>query len=288
MAAAADPLSFSAPPPAASELIDYRWFSPCSVPDKSGATRAFKGFIRPFSDDETGRRVLRAIGANIPLQVSGGRLHVDVAGLQPHPLEEFLVDMAVPFSILLLEFEPPEHPRAFLFEPKMVPRLSASPHLRPDKSIEIDGVPYPALCVYSGNLYKYLDGQSRLEQFLDQTATYLAKYLIWLRTRRLYRWTATGPVLLRSPRPGAAITASGVSHSADLLWRGYWPGPSAPSGPEAHLATVSPKEECWCWSGKRYSECCRPRELKLVVERRREAACAELVRKLMTAVHARL
>ena len=270
--------SSSAPPSAAPELAEYEeQFAPCDVPNGSGAIRAFKGFIRPFSDDQNAREVLGALDENLPLNVWGGRLFAQEAQPEKHRLEDFLVSMALPLTVLVLEFPGKEHPRAFLLDPPMTPRFSTSPHLRIDKSVEIDGRMQPALCVYSGSLISYRGDRSRLAQFLDQTATYLAKYLVWLRTRQLYRRTRDGDKLVKRRAPSEPVTSSEVNQSKELFWDGFWPGPCAPSGPAAHLATIKPDDECWCWRGERYRECCRPKELAYV-----------LVPKLMAAVHAKL
>ncbi len=165
------------------------------------------GFIRPFSDDATARRVLRAIDTGLPIRVSGGRLHVDTANnLSHHTFEHFLVRMAVPCTVMILDFEGGEHPRALLVDPPMVPRFTQCSHVRPDKSVRIDGHAVPALCVYSGNLFKFDQSRSRLEQFLDQTATYLAKYLIWLRTRFLFKRSENGTEVIHRPTPGERVT----------------------------------------------------------------------------------
>jgi hypothetical protein len=288
MAAAANLFPFSAPPTAAPELSDYTQFVARSVPEGSGASRAHEGFIRPFSDDATARRVLRAIEEGIPLQVFGGRLDVELSEPSDHSQDPYLTDMAEPFTILLLEFEGTERPRTYMLDPHMVPRFNQCYHLRHDKSIEIDGKPLAALCVYSGAVQRFESNRSRLEQQLDQTATYLAKYLIWLRTRQLYRRTDEGPRLVRRRAPNGEITMAEVSRSLDLFWDGYWPGPCAPSGSAGHLATIEPDGECWCWSGKAYGECCRPRERKLMAELEDRRIRAEFVWKLMAAVHSRL
>jgi hypothetical protein len=47
------------------------------------------------------------------------------------------------------------------------------------------------------------------------------------------------------------------------LWSGYWPGPVAPTGISEHLRTIRPSGECWCCSGKQYSECHRPMEQRI-------------------------
>ena len=258
MAAAPAPPWLSAPPPAAPEPGDYAQFAPCALPPQSGAVQAWRGFIRPFSCDEEARAVLRALDENRPLEVSAGRLSVMDTGQRKHPLEDYLVAMALPCTIVVLEFEAPEHPRAFLLDPPIVPGLSSCMHLRIDKSIVIDGRLFPALCVYSGNLFQFEKGRSRLEQFLDQTTTYVAKYLIWLRTRMLFRDLGDGQrefVFRRKPQE--PVTEIDLLLARNVRWDGYWPGPAAPTGPSAHLATIKRRDECWCWSGKRYQDCCR-------------------------------
>jgi hypothetical protein len=187
------------------------------------------------------------------------------------------VSMAFPFTVLVLDYEGNAHPRTFLLEPRMIPRLSAPVHLRADKSIVLDGESIPALCVHSGNLLRFERGEMRIERLLDQTATYLGKYLIWLRTRRLYRRTLNGPRLVLTIRPGEVLTRAEIHRSNDYFWDGYWPGVSAPSGPVAHLATINPLDDCWCWSGQKYELCCRPKELAW-----------QFAQKLMAAVHRKL
>jgi len=247
---------------AAPEISDYPQFVLCDIPVESRATRAYKGFIRPFSNDQTAREVLRAIEADIPLQISGGRLSVETAPGRKHPFEVYLTAMALPFTIMVLEFEGTEHPRAFLVSPRMALRFSLCPHIRIDKSTFIDGRPEPALCIYSGSIFHYGTDRHRLEQFLDQTATYLARYLIWLRTRQLLRPSPDGTrQFVYKRKPHEPVTEFDLMHSREIYWDGFWPGPSAPSGPAQHLATIKRKDECWCWSGKTYEECCRPKDV---------------------------
>ncbi|MGD0735204.1 MAG: SEC-C domain-containing protein [Terracidiphilus sp.] len=288
MAALPDPLSSQTPLPAASGIADYPQFTAFSVPYEIGARSAYKGFIRPFSDDATARRVLQAFEEELPVQVSGGRLEAYATVLKPHKYDDLLVGMTVPFTILLLEFSGTEHPRAFLLDPPTIPGLSQSPHLRTDKPVEIDGKSYPALCVYSGSLYQYESDRSRLEQFLDQTATYLAKYLIWLRTRKLCRSTSHGPEPVLSRIQTGTVHLTEQQRSRGLFYAGYWPGRSAPAGPMAHLATIKPDDQCWCWSGDNYGDCCRPRDLAAKTEYENRQARIRLVGKLMAAVKARL
>lgn len=288
MVAATDLSPFSAPPVTAPDLSDYEQFCACSVPEGCGAMRAYKGFIRPFCDDATARRVFHAIEEGIPLQVVGGRLDVEISEPRSSQLDEFLVDMAIPLTILLLEFDGKERPRSYLLDPPMIPRVSECEHLRKDKSIQVAGKSFAGLCVYSGAVLHFDEDRSKLEQQLDQTATYLAKYLIWLRTRQLYRQSGATLQLVRTRRPERRITEAEIARHSDLCWFGHWPGACAPSGPAAHLVTIKPEEECWCWSGEPYGECCQPSESLYLQEVDQRRVCNEFTQRFMTAVHDRL
>jgi hypothetical protein len=288
VAATADSLISLAPLGAAQEISDYPQFAPCEIPPGSAAARAYKGFIRPFSDDATARRVHQAFENDLPVQVFGGRVDAYPPNPSQHKFDNLLMNMALPCSILILEFPGKAHPQAYLLDPPMKPRLSLNRHLRHDKSIKIDGVTYPALCVYSGTLQQFEPDRSRLDQFLDQVATYLAKHLIWLRTRRIHRQTVNGSELARPKLPSEPVLAAELNRSRDLFCVGHWPGKSAPSGPMAHLATIKPDDECWCWSGDKYGECCRPREFTEMTEWQDRMIRVRFVDRLMTAVRAKL
>ena len=284
MAAATDPLFFPALRSAAPELEIYDQFRSCALPEKSGASRAYLGFIRPFSEDAIAVRVACALDRDLPVQVDAGRLDVSESGAPQLPFEKVLIKMALPFSVLALEFADSRRPRTYLVDPPIVPRVSDPEHLRLDQCITVNGVVLPALCVYSGSLLEFTGDRTHVEQVLDQTAIYLAKYLVWLKTRRLYRRTATGIELVRERRPGEQALAAAIERSNDLFWRGYWPGRCAPSSPAGHLATIRPENECWCWSGKRYGECCRDKDLK----RERAVQVAPFVNRLMAAVRSKI
>ncbi len=250
---------------AAPEVSDYFQFKPCEPPQASGAIRAYTGFIRPFSDDEGASHVLRALDLDLPVEVCGGRLSVDASRLRPHPAELYLHSMAVPFELLVLEFADGEHPRAYITSPKMMRSVSMPLHVRVDRSIWIDDVLCPALCVYSGSVFQYSRDRGRLEQFLDQTATYLAKYLIWLRTRLVVRTGHSAIIeVLRKRRPNREPDFVELIVMKGERLDGYWPGSAAPSGADQHLKTIRPHQECWCWTGKRYRTCCMPRDLGIV------------------------
>lgn len=131
--------------------------------------------------------------------------------------------MALPFTILLLEFGGKERPRSYLLDPAMIPRVSECEHLRKDRSIQVAGKSFAGLCVYSGAVLHFDEERSKLEQQLDQTATYLAKYLIWLRARQLYRQSGATLQLVRTRRPESKITTTEIARHSDLRWDGIGP-----------------------------------------------------------------
>jgi hypothetical protein len=284
VAAASDLHSFPASLNATPELGEYTQFQQCEVPDRSEASRAFVGFLRPFSDDATAKRVLRALEHDRALDVFGGRLDASYHDLPKSKFEEFLIETAAPFKVLALEFSDSRRPRTYLLDPPMIARLSECTHLRKDRSVTFRGANIPALCVYSGSIFKFEDGSSKIQQMLDQTATYLAKYVVWLSTRNLFRKTDTGATLVRQRAPNDPVTSVEVARNPDCFWRGYWPGRSAPSGSLAHLETIKPTDECWCWSGEAYGNCCMPTDTE-IAER---PARVRFLRELMAAVRSRL
>jgi hypothetical protein len=77
------------------------------------------------------------------------------------------------------------------------------------------------------------------------------------------------PEIARRRNPGDPVSSIDLLLSPDVHWRGYWAGGLAPTGPTQHLVSIGRSDECWCWSGKSYGECCRSRELKVARERDR-------------------
>lgn len=249
----------------------YPGFSPAGVPSGTSARRAWIGSVQPFEDDESSRLVLRALDENRAVQIDRGTVRAISYPDVSHPLEKLLTTMRVSFQLLLLEFAPPMHPRVYGFKPRISwHAFPAHPHLRGDQRIEYGGARLPALCVYSAADFRYLKKSPLLVEFLDQTATFLAKQLIWIRTRRLFDIGTNK--LIYAPPAGALIldleprvedNVSAVSHCvrrATRVWKGYWPGNTAPAGPAAHVATISPQSECWCGRGLLYRDCHLPYE----------------------------
>ncbi len=257
------------PPSAAPEIPDYPQFERVPVPDGSDASCAWIGTIQPFEDGAAGRKFLRCIEAAQSFDVIEGTIIARLGLNYPHWADPWLVGMGMRFRLLVLEFSGTEHHRVYALQPE-ISRNShpLHPHLRTDKLINIGRRKLPALCVYSGAAFRYCSEWPRIVQFLDQTTAYLGRHIIWLRTRVELPERFGDP--FRVPTPGEPI----FEHISPIqidpitstrprnfsIWTGYWPGAVAPSGIAEHLRTIRPSSECWCCSGKRYSECHRPIE----------------------------
>lgn len=250
----------------------YPQFLEVGIPEGIPAVRAWRGWIRPFSSNQEAIRILRSFEADRPVTVDRGTLAAsgNTHVLPPHWCERLLVSMGTAFEVLLLDREEPRHPTIYCVSPRICRRtFPCHPHSREDIAIVQGRGPLPALCVYSAAEHRFADDQPRIVQFLDQAATYLAKHLIWTKTRRLY--TFPDGAEIRMPLPGELIVdceSRIKTHPVMQLvpttrreWRGFWPGLTAPTGIERHLETIRPTTQCWCGSGSPYEECHRPREL---------------------------
>ena len=234
--------------------------------------------MQPFENDQSSRLLLRALDENRPVQIDRGTIHAIGYSEVSHPFEKALAAMQVSFQLLLLEFAPPVHPRAYGLKPRISWHIfPAHPHLRGDQRIEYGGAQLPALCVYSAADFRYPNEIPLPVEFLDQTATFLAKQLIWIRTRRLFD-IETGRLIHTPPsgdrildlEPRAENNVPEVSRHArraTRIWRGYWPGETAPAGPAAHVATIPPCSECWCGRGRLYRDCHLPYEKRAIPRR---------------------
>ena len=256
----------------------YPGFSPVEVPSGTSARHAWIGSLQPFEDDESSRLLLRALDENRPVQIDQGTVRAIAYPDASHPLEGLLTAMRISFKLLLLEFAPPAHPRVYGLKPRISQYVfPAHPHLRGDQRIEYGGARLPALCVYSAAEFRYLKEIPLPVEFLDQTATFLAKQLIWIRTRRLFDIDTDR--LIYAPPTGDRVldfeprlednvpTVSRRVRWTTRVWRGYWPGDTAPAGSAAHVATISPHSECWCGRGLPYRDCHLPYEKRAVLRR---------------------
>jgi hypothetical protein len=257
---------------AAPEIPDYPQFERVPVPDGCEASRAWIGTIQPFKDDAAGRRFLRCVEAGLPFDIVEGTIIAGPGLNTPHRADPWLVEMGMRFRLLVLEFDGIEHPRAYALQPE-ISRSSHPlyPHLRTDLVITVGRRELPALCIYSGAAFSYSPEWPRIVQFLDQTTAYIGRHIIWLKTRieiparfgDTFRVPSPGePIFDHLPRVETDPIAS-TRPRGFALWYGYWPGPVAPSGISEHLRTIRPSGECWCCSGKKYSDCHRPLEQRI-------------------------
>lgn len=169
-------------------------------------------------------------------------------------------------------------PRAYLIEPRFQPYYADTmihPHPRGDQAILFEGKPLPGLCVFSSAEFLFDEATNFFTQFLDQLTQYVAKHLIWLRTRRLCRRVGGNTSVLYQPPPGEAIfeqppkqhwvqRPTGAVQAVDY-WSGYWPGKGARAmTPADHVRLIKPTQRCWCGLDKKYRDCHRPLDLLLV------------------------
>lgn len=257
---------------AASISVHYPQFRSVSVPANTNAHAAWEGIIQPFTSDDAARMFLRSMEADARLGVSEGALLCgDNAPDDFHWADPFLLGMAEPCRVLVLSFAPPVHPRSYLVNPEFSRALlSHHPHHRADLEIRIGKRTLSGLCVYSAAEFQFSDDVDRIVEYLDQVSLFIARHLIFLRTRRLYRVFDGKKQLIYSPKPGELIidnevgirnaVIASVTIPEQRFWEGYWPGRVARASGRGHLYLLEPLKECWCGSGQPYGSCHRPVE----------------------------
>jgi hypothetical protein len=263
----------SMPSVAASISIHYPKFVRTDLPSGSAASSAWEGIIQPFMREADAKTFLHLIEQDKPFGVSEGTIICEEDSSMPggHWADPYLVDMDTKFRVLVLSFDPPVHPRAYLLSPEFSSAfLSHHPHSRGDLEILFRDRRLAGLCVYSAAEFRFPGLVERIVEYLDQVSAWIGRHLIWLRTRRLYRLAPGGPELVYSPRPGEMVvdTEVGVRNAAiasivpreRCFWNGYWPGKSARATGKDHLRLLDPSGECWCGSGSAYAACHRPTE----------------------------
>jgi hypothetical protein len=253
------------------ELDDYYIaFYQVEVPPGTSARRAWRGRLQPYQSDDDARNLLIAFerGSSVSCDqgfLSSGGENSELTAA--HEAKPFLVSMTQQFDVLILERPEPMHPVAFSLRPEISwYRFPGHPHLRFDIPLQYRGRTLHGLCAYSAADFAYARDVPRIVQYVDQVSGYLARHLVWERTRRLEDFAGH---ILYQPKPGEMIldTEPQMQPRESLpflkhpkrypgrVWRGYWPGKSAPSGPQLHLTTIRPSQECWCGSGKEYRTC---------------------------------
>ncbi len=260
-------------PLAAPLTPDYPQFVPVELPHDGITVAAWKGTIQPFADDETARSVLADVEAERTLFIAAGSIRGGGKTV-PHWANPLLVDMNLKCEVLIC-IQPEALPRAYLLKPRFevhYENVEIHPHPRGDQAIKYAGARIPGLCVLSGAEFAFDPVQDLHTQFLDQVTQYVAKHLIWLKTRRLYRLCESRKTVLYTPRPGEFINERSPTPQVIVLptgpkpvcdfWSGYWPGRSArATTPLQHVQQIRPAQRCWCGLTKNYGECHRPLDL---------------------------
>jgi SEC-C motif len=259
-------LSASGEPPNGSPLFYYPQFEEIEVPPGSSAVRGWRGLVQPFDGDQSARHLLRALARNQKITVDAGTLQDDhsFSEFSVHALESRIRGMNEVFDIVALEMDGSWHPRTYSLGPEISRRVYPDhPHLRDDLAVHFGARKLDGLCIYSAAEFEYNLSTPRMVQFLGQTAIYLAKHLIWLRTRQLVD-LRTGEIVFHGA-PGENIFQS--MDPSDVFrrttpdrtkWIGLWPGKVAKQGRQ-HL-DLPKTGECWCGSGRTYESCCWNRE----------------------------
>lgn len=269
-------VSQKAPHTAASLSSEYPQFTSVQLPIGSTAESAWIGEIQPFASDDSARTFLHEIEAGKPIWLVGGRIQ-EAPPSKTHWADVMLTNMSLRCKLLVLIQPTPAHPRAYLLRPLFAEHYSyVHPHPRSDQQIEWDNRKIPGLCIYSASEFKYDPHRERNAQFLDQVTLYIARHLIWLRTRQLFRGTPPNGIVLRMLLPGdmlfndkPAIVQPGIGDRKPVLdyWAGYWPGPTALAFNAAtHLKSIRSHHQCWCGSGIAYQDCHRLADQKLSVQ----------------------
>jgi hypothetical protein len=263
--------NFEAPADPAPLSLLYPQFERAEVPAGIETTGAWIGELQPFSSDDCARAFLENVESDRPVWISGGKIREE-RPRQRHWANPHLVAMALPCRALVLLQQGPSHPRSFLLSPAFPEHYSLiHPHPRFDQTIEFEGRKFPGLCIYSAAEFQFDVDDNPIDQYLDQLTIYLAKHLIWLRTRELVRGIPPCGQVVRSLQPREELRddkpvriASGRGEVWEY-WRGYWPGRSAASfNPQTHLANIVPDQECWCGKGLEYKACHRAKEAAML------------------------
>lgn len=165
-------------------------------------------------------------------------------------------------------------PRIYLLAPRYFEHygMGVHPHPRADQMITYKGARIPGLCVFSSAEIVFDPKQNFYTQVLDQVTQYVAKHLIWLRSRRLLRAAGDRVTLLHQPLPGEIIIESPpVDHIVKLpsgpkavkdYWIGYWPGEKArATTPLQHVQQIRPTQRCWCGLDRQYGQCHRSQDI---------------------------
>lgn len=249
----------------------YPGFVPVMSPPLVKAKAAWCGVVAPFDTASDVVTIYSDLKQDRTVNVQAGHLrHIGAAGpTDQDPNIRYLVDTRIEFRLLILEYANGRHPEAYCVTPEISrQRFPLHPHLRDDLSVLWEGRYLQALCTdYAPDLLC-----TSVVDLLDYTAIFLAKHLIWLRTRRLVD-RAQGRVIaipevgqeildVEGPYRGPEYNAQSAPLRNSFPypfqerygWDGFWPGSVAPHDHAANLR-LRDDATCCCGSGRPYSGC---------------------------------
>jgi SEC-C motif len=250
----------------------YPKFAQIPVPPSGKAERAWRGTIQPFDLTSEIPGLYSDLKDDRVVSVQSGflrRLRSDGAIDRQDLNIRYLVNMETEFNVVVLEYPDGRHPEAYAFKPEISrQRFPFHPHLRDDRSLLWGGRYLQAICTdYAPDLVC-----SSLLDFLDYTTIFLAKHLVWMRTRRLIDRRSDRIIIL--PEPGKEVLDNfellrGPEYNIQSSpfhrrfpypfaewcgWNGYWPGSAAPHGYADNLR-LNDSSPCPCGRGERYARC---------------------------------
>ncbi len=209
-------------------LQEYPQFRRVPSSPARTAVLALEGVMQPFTRDSDLRRLVPDLECGARVYVAGGILvHADDCR-RGHPVPPYLgqlLGLSTEFQVRVLVEDVAVPPRAYCLRPFIAP-VHFHTTLPPPPHTYLDG----ALCTYFPSTEPLPFDETRLLRFLDYTAIWLAKFLIWQRTG------AFG-----EPR---------------------WIGPAADHSPGYLLAHVRPEWPCPCGKPLEYYRCCRDEHMR--------------------------
>jgi hypothetical protein len=198
------------------------------------APESWVGAIRPFAllADADVLTVVDDLAAGETVLVRSGSLLHDPSCRREHRRPTYAELLrgarAVSFSIRMIVWPPPAHPKAVAIYPEISSAVFKNqPHLfRPEPYVGMPEVRSPmpdAICTYRPGDGEWSWPTRDLVDFLDFVAIYLAKHAVWVRT--------------------------GGDDG------GLWIGPQASHAARDLVRELNPDGECRCGSGTRYRDC---------------------------------
>jgi hypothetical protein len=229
-------------------IRDYPGFVRTSPPFNGDGDETWQGVIRPYAacNERDLMLVLDDLQAASSVCIRRGTLSHDPNCGREHTAIPVAQGMAVlkrmggfdaeAFTIRVVVPPAPRHPKAIA----IYPEISAESHPKHPHLFRHDRRPgslcsggSDALCTYRPGSEDGDLATSSMTTYLDYVALFLAKHVVWRRTR--------GP--------------EGV---------GLWLGPDASHLPTVLSRTIEPQQECHCGSGRAYGECHRAPDLVAV------------------------